>query len=83
MVKRYFIYGTLGWLIEVLWTGLGSLINGQLTLESRTYLWMFPIYGLAVFLEFIHDEIREYKWWVRGLVYMCLIFLIEYLAGYF
>lgn len=55
---------------------------GRWTLDSHTYLWMFPIYGLAVFLEYVHEEIRPYKWWARGLIYMTLIFGVEYLTGY-
>jgi len=82
MVKKFFFYGILGWILEVLWTGLGSFAQGKWALESHTYLWMFPIYGLAVFLEPVHNEIRDYKWWARGLIYMSLIFAIEYSTGY-
>ncbi|MDK2824456.1 MAG: hypothetical protein PWQ67_2280 [Clostridia bacterium] len=82
MLKKFLFYGTLGWIIEVVWTGLGSLLQGRWTLDSHTYLWMFPIYGLAVFLEIVHEEIRDYKWWARGLIYMSLIFAVEYSTGY-
>ncbi|MFZ7103049.1 MAG: putative ABC transporter permease [Peptococcaceae bacterium] len=82
MLKRFLFYGTLGWITEVMWTGLGSLLQGKWTLDSHTYLWMFPIYGLAVFLEPVHEEIRSGRWWVRGLVYMVLIFAIEFSTGY-
>src|SRR5690554_4415533 len=82
MLKKFIFYGTLGWITEIVFTGLKSLLQGRLTLDSHTYLWMFPIYGLAVFLEYIHEEIRPYKWWARGLIYMTLILSIEYLAGY-
>jgi uncharacterized membrane protein len=82
MFKKFIFYGTLGWITEILWTGLKSLIAGRWTLDSKTYLWMFPIYGLAVFLEYVHEEIRPYKWWARGLIYMTLILSIEYLTGY-
>jgi len=83
MLKRFLFYGILGWIVEVIWTGLGSLAQGHWALESHTYLWMFPIYGLAVFLEQIHNEIRGYRWWVRGFFYMILIFFVEYTTGYF
>jgi hypothetical protein len=62
MVKRFFIYGILGWGIEVIWTGLGSLISGDLRLLGFTNLWMFFIYGAAVFLEPINDIISSWKW---------------------
>lgn len=81
-MKKFIFYGTLGWITEILWTGLKSLIVGRWTLDSHTYLWMFPIYGLAVFLEYVHEEIRAYKWWARGLIYMTIILGIEYSTGY-
>jgi uncharacterized membrane protein len=67
----------------VLWTGVGSLIKGDLTLSSNTYLWMFPIYGLAVFLEPVHDQIEDWPWYGRGLVWAGLILIIEYTTGWF
>ncbi|WP_084053366.1 putative ABC transporter permease [Desulfonispora thiosulfatigenes] len=82
MLKRYVLYGLIGWIIEVIWTGLGSLLEGRWTLDSQTYLWMFFIYGFAIFLEPIHDLIRQYNWFFRGLIYMSVIFLIEYTTGY-
>jgi len=82
MFKKFIFYGTLGWITEIVWTGLGSLLQGRWTLDSRTYLWMFPIYGLAVFLEYVHEEIRAYKWWARGFIYMTIILSVEYLTGY-
>jgi len=76
------IYGLIGWTMEVFWTGLGSLMKGDLMLSSSTYLWMFPIYGLAVFLERVHDSIAERPWYVRGFIYAVLILAIEYLSGW-
>jgi len=37
----------------------------------------------AVMLEYVHEEIRPYKWWARGVIYMTLILSIEYFTGYF
>ncbi|MCL4515807.1 MAG: putative ABC transporter permease [Firmicutes bacterium] len=82
MLARLIIYGLLGWIMEIIWTGLGSAIHGNWRLVGKTYLWMFPIYGLAVFLEPIHDRIRPLPAWVRGLIWMAVIFAIEYLAGW-
>jgi len=44
---------------------------------------MFFIYGLAVFLEPVHDAIRGYSWVIRGIIWMVAIFFIEYITGYF
>jgi len=81
MIARAAVYGILGLIAEILWTGLGSLLAGDPSLRSHTYLWMFPIYSLAVFLEPIHDRMRNHFWFFRGLIYMCLFFAGEYITG--
>lgn len=79
---RFFVYGALGWCLEVLWTGLGSLLSGDVRLTAKTYLWMFPIYGLAVLFEPVHDRIRAWPITLRGLVWMVLFFAVEYASGW-
>jgi uncharacterized membrane protein len=81
MVKRFFIYGIAGWGMEIVWTGLESLLTGDLTLGGFTNLWMFFIYGSAVFLEPIHDTIRSWPWIVRGVMWTIIIWGIEYTSG--
>lgn len=82
MGKRFIIYGLSGWCIEVFWTGLSSLLKGNIKLQGWTYIWMFPIYGLAVFIEPIHDMIRSWPVVLRGGVYAALIFAVEYSTGW-
>lgn len=81
MWTRFFIYGLLGWNLEILYTGLGSALRGSPRLEGHTYLWMLPIYGLAVFLEPLHDSIRHLHWYLRGLVWVLVIWALEYATG--
>lgn len=81
MKKRFIIYGFIGFCAEVLWTGFGSMMRGDVKLSAWTYIWMFPIYGMAVFLEPIHDRIRHLSFIIRGGVYMVLIFLVEFISG--
>ncbi|MCX7922173.1 MAG: hypothetical protein N3B21_09210 [Clostridia bacterium] len=81
MIKRFIIYGLVGWSMEVIWTGLYSLINGDLRLGAFTNLWMFFIYGSAIFLEPIHDIIYEWRWPVRGLIWVVIIWGIEFTSG--
>lgn len=83
MITRFIIYGFFGWCIEIFWTGLGSLIRGDAKLRGWTYLWMFPIYGLAILLEPIHNQIRNWPFFLRGGVYVLFIWFIEYTAGWF
>jgi uncharacterized membrane protein len=81
MLRHFFIYGFAGWCVEAFWTGLGSLLKGDPRLRSTTYLWMFPIYGAAVFMEPIHNAMRAWPWFYRGLVYTVLIFVAEASSG--
>ena len=83
MRPHYFIYGAAGLLIEIFWTGMGSLLSGNLALTGHTYLWMFFIYGLAVFLEPIHDLIRSKSMLIRGFIWVTLIYAIEFSTGLF
>lgn len=67
--------------MEIFWTGMGSLLKGDPSLQGVSYLWMFPIYGLALFLEPIHEWVRELPWYVRGVIWTVVIFSIEFIAG--
>lgn len=68
--------------MEIIWTGLGALFMGNWQLPGFTYLWMFPIYGLAVFFEPLHDYIRPLPLYVRGLFWAIAILTVEYLTGW-
>ncbi|MBV4415792.1 putative ABC transporter permease [Clostridium tyrobutyricum] len=81
MKIRFVIYGLLGWCTEIVWTGFGSLLNGNLKLTAFTYIWMFPIYGMAVLLEPVHNKIRHWPIVFRGGVYTVIFFVIEYITG--
>lgn len=81
MITRYIIYGFLGWNMEIIWTGLGSVTTGSRDLMGHTSVWMFFIYGMAVLLEPVHAAIKNYNWFLRGSIWMCLIFVIEFVCG--
>lgn len=82
MLTHYVIYGLLGMLMEVFWTGLHSLLAKDYNLISMTSIWMFFIYGLAVFLEPVHNKIRRYHIIIRGVIWAFVIFTIEYISGF-
>lgn len=82
MLKRFFFYGLAGWGIEMVWTGAGSLISGDLRLLGESNLWMFFIYGSAVFLEPLHHAIARWNFLLRGLVWVLVIWSIEYASGW-
>lgn len=82
MLTHFIFYGLCGFIIEIIWTGFGSLILGDLSLKSKTYLWMFFIYGMAVFFEPIHKIIRRENFIIRGLIWVFLIYFIEFSSGF-
>jgi uncharacterized membrane protein len=83
---RFCIYGLLGWCWEVVWTAVTEKAWGKQRdwrLVGRTYLWMFPIYGLLAPLgEPLHNFLRPHSWLLRGLVYLIGIWLVEFLTGW-
>ena len=83
MMKRYCIYGFLGWSLEIIWTGFSALMHGDANMVGHTSMWMFLIYGLAVvFLEPVHNKMRRAPWFLRGLTYTAIIFAIEFVSGF-
>lgn len=81
MWKRFIIYGLLGLCAEVLWNGFGAMLKGDVLLRGTTCIWMFPIYGLVVFLEPVYYRIKHLPLIVRGGIYMVLIFAVELVCG--
>ena len=49
--KDFFLCGFTGWCLEILWTGLHSLVTGHFTMMGKTSLLMFPVYGLAALIR--------------------------------
>ncbi|MDY4833650.1 putative ABC transporter permease [Frisingicoccus sp.] len=81
MKKNFILCGLAGWCMEVLWTGLGSIVSRDPKLTCRTSVWMFPIYGLAAFLEPIGRRLKDRNLLCRGGLYTLLIFVTEYTSG--
>ena len=81
---RFVIYGLGGWCGEVVYTALtGSLAQGDWRLVGRTYLWMFPIYGLiAPLYEPVHNLIREVPLLARAAVWAVGFTFVELVAGW-
>ena len=81
---RFLAYGTLGWVLEVAFTGLHDFKRYRdPRLPARTSLWMLPIYGLLQpLLEPAHDAMRgRVPAPVRAAAYAAGIFGIEYATG--
>ena len=82
IMKRFFIYGFIGCSMEVFWTGISSLFKGDAALMAHSSIWMIIIYGMAILLEPIQNILKNKNWFFRGLVYMLLIYVGEYVTGF-
>lgn len=69
--------------MEILFTGCKSVRDKNPKLEGSTSIWMFPIYGLASFLEPVCKRLQGRSFVLRGGIYTCCIFAGEYLTGSF
>lgn len=67
--------------MEIFWTSLESLKNGDIRLIGYSNAWMLLVYGLAVFLEPLHDIMKHWNVFIRGMIWMVLIWGIEYTTG--
>lgn len=82
MGKKFFVYGITGCMLEILWTGFCSFLAGDLALTGKTYLWMFPIYGMAVLAEPAFVYLSRRPFFLRCLAYPVGIFAAEYTTGW-
>ncbi len=81
MKNKFVLCGILGWCMEIVFTGLGSLRRHEHNLSAHTSIWMFPIYGMACFFLPVSRLLKGRNFLVRGGVYTCCIFGTEYLCG--
>lgn len=81
--KNYIRCGILGWCIEILFTSLTAGPKNNRALMGKTSIFMFPIYGAACLFAPLYPLLKRFAWPIRGLCYMNLIYLGEYLSGTF
>ncbi len=88
--------GIAGWCLEVIFTSAESMMLHDWRLVGKTSLLMFPIYGMGAFLAPIGRGVDR---WLspdggeelcardrilrHGTLYMVLIFIAEYVSGFF
>lgn len=78
---NFILCGFIGWCLECIWTGFGSLLRRDRELTCHTSYWMFPIYGMAVIIKPFHDFTRKKPLVVRGMLYTILIYTVEFVTG--
>ena len=57
MKHNFLLCGSLGWCLEIFWTGFHALLAGQFTMMGKTSLLMFPIYGCAAVIAPVYRKI--------------------------
>ncbi len=79
----FVIFAVLGIAYEVFWRGVRDAARGRnKTFFGASNLWMFPIFGALVFIIiFVQKYFAFQPWFVRGLLYMLLIYGWEFLSG--
>ena len=73
--------GIFGWCLEILFTAFQSFRRREKTGMGNTSVFMFFVYGMAVFLKPVCLLVRKLPAFFRGIVYMLCIFSAEYTAG--
>jgi uncharacterized membrane protein len=83
MITQFMLFGAAGLIAEITFTSIKRLFTDRAyELKGETSLWMFPIYGLIAFIfPLISFRIGFLPWFVRGLIYMVVFYIIEYAAG--
>ena len=62
-MKKYpFLFcGFTGLCLEILWTGLHSLLRGDASMKGTTSLLMFPIYGCASLILPVYKKLKTFR----------------------
>ncbi len=80
--KNFILCGFLGWCLECIWTGFGSLLHKDKELTCHTSYWMFPIYGAAAIIQPLYKQLKKVPIFIRGFIYTFLIYSVEFTTGY-
>ena len=81
LLEKLIVYGCLGLLIEVFFTGISSLFRKHWHATAKTYLWMLPIYGFtALALEGV-SETLPWPFYLKAFLYVPIIYGMEALSG--
>lgn len=81
MRHNFLLCGSLGWCLEIFWTGFHALLAGHFTMMGKTSLLMFPIYGCAAAIAPVYRKISDVPAVFRGCLYAAGIFAAEFSTG--
>ena len=90
MKKAFILCGLTGWCMEILWTGLHSILSGELTMTGKTSLLMFPIYGCGAIIRPLSGKLSDVPLlsaavfilsdFLRGIYQRCSFALFSYVS---
>lgn len=81
LIIQLICYGCIGFVIEVVFTSISSLIKGDLSATGKTYGIMFFVYAFAGYVMMSVKTGLEWPWWSKTIVYTPLIYGIEATSG--
>ncbi len=79
--KHFILCGLTGWCMELLFTSLGTIMQGDFRLIGQTSIWMFPIYGMAAFIYPVYQIIKRWPTICRCFLYSICILGGEFISG--
>jgi len=70
--------------MEVAFTALCEFkATGDLSLQGKSYIWMFPIYALIVpAMRFLRPRVGSWAVYARVPLYVLLLYIVEYATGW-
>ncbi len=81
MKQTFLLCGSVGWCMEVFWTGCHALLHKDFKLTGQSSIWMFPIYGCAAVIGPVSRRLRRLPAFFRGVLYTAGIYATEYSTG--
>ncbi len=81
MKNKFLMCGSIGWCMEIFWTGLHCLGQRDFTLMGHSSIWMFPIYGMAAVIGPVSKRLKDFPALWRGSIYTAGIYFTEFTAG--
>ena len=82
VLQRFLALGSLGILLEVLFTGFWQIFIGDFTAKAKTNLWMFIIYGTGGLLIEQISSLTELHFLVKAAIDTVFIFSFEFATGW-
>ena len=81
LLKQFAVFGILGQLIEVWFTGIKSMLTGRLEGTAKTYLAMVWVYGTGGTILALLSGVINWYAPLKALLFTVIIFAVEFGYG--